>query len=279
MQRSRVGFVWGLVAVLTVAAAQAANQEWGSGYIGQTLADMKIATPRMAWAVPPNRILATTRQSTLFVFSDARQVRKAEYLRPLSGEKLETFRRDHPTACNSVAYEYRIPAVQFKNPTPVFYSARRMPDSITGFSPVSLPEEALSDLRGRDTFAVRGEQHRYFVIASPDRKWIYSLHAFYDSVEPGKLRRLGIVLHDHLGGIRASHVESVSERCGSCRNLTAADGPEAVFGILNLFTSSRFRYPVLVLDRSTERESAISLLTFDPNEAYSEYRIADSTCE
>lgn len=279
MQRSRVGLVWGVSALLTVAGAQADNRESGSGYIGQTLREMKVSTPRMAWLVPPNRVLATTRQSTLFVFSDAKQVRKAEYLRPLSGEKLENFRRDHPTACEDVAYEYRIPVVEVKKRSPVFYSSRRLPDSITGYTTVSLPEEMLTELRGRDTFAAGGGEHRYFALASPDRKWIYSLHAFYDPAEPRKLRRLGIVLHDHLGVVRASHMENVSDNCGACRNLSALDGPEAVFGILNLFTSSRFRYPVLVLDRSTDRKSAISLLTFDPNEAYSEYRIADSTCE
>lgn len=280
MQRSRVGLVWGAAALLTVvAAAQADNRERGSGYIGQTLRELKVATPRMAWAIPPNRILATTRQSTLFVFSDSKQVRKAEYLRPLSGEKLENFRRDHPSACENVAYEYRIPVIELKKPTPVFYSSRRLPDSITGYEKLALPEETLAELRGRDTFAAGGGEHRYFAISSPDRKWIYSLHAFYDSSEPGKLRRLGVVLHDHLGVVRASHMENVSDSCGACRNRTAKEGPEAVFGILNLVTSSRFRYPVLVLDRSTERESAISLLTFDPNEGYSEYRIADSTCE
>lgn len=278
-QRSQAWLVWGVSALLTVAVAPADNRESGSGYIGQTLREMKVATPRMAWVIPPNRVLATTRQSTLFVFSDAKQVRKAEYLRPLVGEKLENFRRDHPSACENPAFEYRIPVVEVKKPSPVFYSSRRLPDSITGYTTVSLPEEILTELRDRDTFAAGGGEHRYFAISSPDRKWIYSLHAFYEPSQPRKLRRLGIVLHDHLGVIRASHMENASDNCGACRNLTAENGPEAVFAILNLFTSSRFRYPVLVLDRSTNRESAISLLTFDPNEAYSEYRINESTCE
>jgi len=279
MKRSGVGIVVGAAALLTVTAPQAENRESGSGYIGQTLREMKVATPRMAWAVPPNRVLATTRQSTLFVFSDAKQVRKAEYLRPLAGEKLEKFRRDHPTACENKAYEYRIPVVEVKKPSAVFYSSRRLPDLITGYTTLSLPDETLSELRDRDTFAAGGGEHRYFAIESPDRKWIYSLHAFYDPSENGKLRRLGIVLHDHLRVVRASHMENVSATCGACRDLTAAAGPEAVFRILNLFISSRFRYPVLVLDRSTSRDGAISLLTFDADEAYSEYRIADSTCE
>jgi len=275
------------------------GQEERGEYIANLFKAAVSEEPKMAWLVPPDIIIAEEKFQDIFLYTNAREVPKAGFMKTFARKEITAIRKKHMIACEYVVgdkfrtyYRYRLSkrtAEPFGYPERVFYTSRSLPGGVTaGYTYSSLDGKGIEAVLERLSLSGKQFLHKQFIVRPRGAKQFYSFHGFYDK-DSGEIFKEAIVLHDKNGKILASMVQDISDDtlCDGCpRPVYRNDNPDATpvdmtesFVLLNAFTLPRFAYPVLMLENITVEGRGISLVTFDPKGRYSEYLVYEYVVE
>ena len=110
-------------------------------------------------------------------------------------------------------------------------------------------------------------------LAIAPKRSFYSFAAAYDSATQALITS-ALILHDSTGAILAHATKDTAAfACDGCARPSYRDGLDALYYVVTEVELPGFPYPVLLLDTSTVEGRALSLVTFTPLGAYSEYRV------
>lgn len=274
----------------------ALSQDDNDEYIIKTFKAFTPESPKMAWLVPPDIIITDEKFPIIYLYTDAREIQKAQLVKPFDKAEIAKIRKKYGVACEeypgeraqTTYYLYKMSRKPDKPlggyPDRVFYTSKATEPAKAGFKYGVLEEKKLRDVF--QTIKTGGKKflHRHFTVLPAGSAHVYSFHGFYDD-KSKLIFKEAVVLHDANGRVLAKISWDISEDtlCDGCPHpaflnenpeAPAADMTES-FRIINAFSLPRFSYPVLMLETSSVETRAISFMTFDAKGKYSEYRASE----
>jgi hypothetical protein len=255
--------------------ATSATEDYGP-FISKTFERYKMDLPQLGWIVPPRTIVARDHYSELFVYSDAPKVQRARWIRALTPGQILELRQKAGVACMPAPQhnEYRLPASGSDSVSPqpaqIFFTTRRLVQKSVEVNIGQATQDEMND--AFELFAVnrRGTLTKAFHITAGG--FTFTFVGFFQS-ENGNLFAEGLILYGPDGDVAGSQSWDVSDNGGDAPGYE--DDLEDEFPVVNVFRLPHFSAPLLLEDTSAGESDALSLITFDAEGRYAEYRIAE----
>jgi len=247
-----------------------------SDYIGQLFEAAVGQRPRLAWLLPPNRLLARERHPELVVFGAVGVANAARYVGVVDSAEHRRLSRSENIACEDTAplAAYEIGSRVLRTSRVLFVTGPSAMQPLSGLDTLMLAPAVVRGIQRRLRWADSGRQ-RHAAIGIAGGHAYYSLHARYDD-NSGDLVESAIVLHDSTGAILALATDdAASYECDGCGVPQDADGLGALFRIMNVFVLPSAPYPLLLSDASTVEGRGLSLQTFTPDGRRVSYSLSE----
>jgi hypothetical protein len=258
----------------------------GQGYITATFIRYGMELPRLGWIVPPATVIAREHVSDIFVYSDAPAIERARWSRRITPAELRQLREDGGIACGRAAeyHQYTLPAPPADapplEPGQILFTTRPLVKRPSDASMGDSSPDEITDAYKLFGINRRGTLTKAFDLQVDD--YVFAFIGFYEA-ESEEMFAEGIVLYDPSGKAIGSESWDVSDEtvCNGCLVPTYDDELDDEFSILNVYRLPHFAAPVLLEETSFGLTGALSLVTFDPQGAYAEYRLTEdlSGCE
>ena len=268
-------------------APEAASAEPDIPPISLELQAVPLASPNLAWIIPPGRLLTTQHSPHATVLS-ARGIEGWTYDSMIGPHEVAALRSQYSVGCDLTPdqslYSYSLPGAVVDSTDRVFASISPPPDDAgAGLVPVAIPAAILASLHDSLRTGHPGATFRDTAFAAAAGEEYFSFHAVYDtsSTRDSEVEKQGgrylvrqaLALHAATGKVLGWTVSDIGEQmCDGC----GIPGPEhsfrAVYDVEQVFRVPGLPHPLLLLDTSTVEGRALSLVTFDQAGAYSVYR-------
>jgi hypothetical protein len=263
------------------------------GYIRDIFQTQISEVPKIAWLVAPDIIIANEKFRSIHLYSDSNTIQVGKYFRPLTKAEIKRIRKKHTVACDVTAsyHQYKLPGKQtptFGFPDRIFYTSKAFPVPVkVGYKFSELISQEIANIITLAELKKSQFLHKYFIISPVGSNFRYSFHGFY-SAETKEAFMKGIILHNEEQVLTGKFWEISEENlCDGCpMPLYRNEYPHQsypdmtnLFILLNVFSFPEFPYPVVMLDTSTVEGRAISLVTFNHEPKYSEYRLYEYIVE
>lgn len=255
---------------------------------------MPLASPNLAWIIPPGRLLTTQHAPHATVLS-ARGIEGWTYDSMIGPPEVKALRSQYSVACDLTPtqslYSYSLPGAVVDRSDRVFASISPPPDDAgAGLVPVVIPAAILASLHDSLRTGHPAATFRDTAFASATGEEYFSFHAVYDTsaaleMEAGTqggryLVRQGLALHAADGKVLGWTVSDITGQiCDGCGIPGPGDSFRAVYDVVQVFRVPGLSHPLLLLDTSTVEGRALSLATFDQAGAYSVYRDYEYTVD
>jgi hypothetical protein len=253
-----------------------------AGYIAATFLRNGMELPRLGWIVPPNTVITREYLPHVYVYSDSASVEQARWQRRVTPAELRRLRETAGIACGRASEHnrYALPdpkgQTQAEEATPgeILYTAHFL---VKGPSDVSTTETSAKEIAdGYSLFAVnrRGTLTKAFDVAADG--WVFTMIGFYDD-QSNEMFAEGMILYDASKKVVGSESWDVSDDtvCEGCDVPAYDDDLEDEFPVLNVYRIPHFAAPLLLEDTSFGQTGALSLVTFDADGNYAEYRLTE----
>ncbi len=254
-------------------------------YLGERLEGQFGFVPKMAWIIPPHRLIAEvllTAPRTL----GHRGVEAWTFHDTIPPDRAMELRREQHLSCEGTGplYEYSGEDVPqpFAERVLLINSSGpeiRAEGVISAAPSSSWIADAIRIVLARRSSAA----HRDTTATGAPGGEFYSFHGAYDTSAAADeangthgvryLIRRAVLLHGPGGAVVASSITNVAPvECDGCGTPTITDGFGTVFALIQVFRIQGFPHPVLLFDTSTVEGRALSLETFDEGGVYRSYR-------
>ena len=245
---------------------------------GPNLIQQKLGTEagvgfRMGWAASDGKLLVDEQIPSVYVYAGSSSVLTGKLLGAVEVGEIQKIRRLYCVACatDPTYYQYQLDKPETKAGQRVLVSPSPLPDTVLGFQEIKVNHFFLkkaAGILGADPSLL----HRSLYLRTPDGKFTYSFHAFYDR-KSNVLKSSGVILEKR--GVLLAKDTSVFEAqttCKDCATPNYADPLDKVFSPVNLLQTASLPCPIVILNNYTPEGRALSLLTFDLEGAKSEMR-------
>jgi hypothetical protein len=253
-------------------SAPAAGNGKDAAYFNQVFASHNLVLPHMAWIAAPDSLLASSKFPQVFAYVPGIATQACPLQQMVDSSVAQDLRRRLGILCDDVAYfRYHADGLKTEPPMRALATSTRIPESgPSGFHPVELKAKQLAEAIGALQCPKFACLHQEFALAGNDRRNVYAFVAIYDRRDR-QLFNKGMFLFSG-GKLVGRHIEGPAD-CDGCSDAPYGEPLEGAYPVLNLYSFSDFAYPVLLLDTSTTEGQALSLVTFDPEQRFAEYRV------
>ena len=254
----------------------------GTNVLQQKLGGTDGKALQLGWLLPPDKLVLDSQYPEVHVYSSAPKEQAAKLVGPLDSTAVAKIRTrfcmpcGEPPAYKDQYYEYKVEGGSAQKAERVLVSCSTVPDAQWGHKQAHRTKFLLKKAAGILGIQ-KGQLHKYLYFETPDGKFDYSFHAFYDP-KTKALKRYGVMLEKR-GVLIATDGSDFdpANYCDGCRMPTYNDPLELVLDPVNLLETSLLPCPVVLEDTSTAEGRALSLLTYDLDGVKSELRAYEYT--
>jgi len=241
------------------------NQTEDENYILRTVNEGLKETLWLGWILPPDRLVLDKKVKEVTVYSARNAASVGKLIGPISKSDLKETRDRFQMICDPYSnyFVYRLTGPAVDEPERAVVASGAFPNTQVGYRKIELQADNLD--KALEALEGKGKNiHRYRALQTTDGQFVYSFHAFYDPSSK-QLVKLGIILQGAHSKVIGKSVERFdpAQNCNDC-GLPLLDDPiEKAFDPINLFQTSLFPNPLVLLRSAPSGARSLSLVTFD----------------